>query len=135
MFKFVSNSHIALNVVLANGASVHVVFVEHTGKGSVFYTADEQLAAGLRSHVRFGKLFKEEAMPEPKPVAATTKKVKAEAAAEEGEAVENKKTFSNNEDAKDFLAERYGISRSKLRTRAAIETAAKSVGITIEWTE
>lgn len=131
MFKFVSKSHVALNVVLPNGASAHVAFKEQTGKGSVFYTADEDLAVSLRNHQKFGKLFKEEQLAAPKPV--TTKKVKKEAPAAED--TENVKTFSNNEDAKDFLAERHGISRSKLRTRAAIETAAKSVGITIEWTE
>jgi predicted DsbA family dithiol-disulfide isomerase len=62
----------------------------------------------------------------------------AEAKSEAAQAAASKgvtKQFGNNEDAKEFLADRYGVSRSKMRTRAAIVEAAKSVGITIDWTE
>lgn len=132
MFKFTSNTHVAINVVLPNGANAHVSFSELSGKGSVFYTDNKDLAQALRCHHRFGKMFKEEIVIE-KPA----KKV-AEAKSESAQAPGNKgatKQFGNNEDAKEFLADRYGISRSKMRTRAAIIEAAKSVGITIEWTE
>ena len=47
----------------------------------------------------------------------------------------NKMEFSCNEDAKDYLAEKYGVVKSKLLTRKAIEDAAKENGIDIVWTK
>ena len=137
--KFVSKTHVAINVVLKSGANVHVTFLELTGKGSVYYTNNAEIADALRNHYKFGKLFKEEqeaAKPATKPAgepAGTVAKGAEDGAA--GMPKENVKEFANNEDAKDYLAERYGISRSKMRTRAAIEEAAKGVGITVKWTE
>lgn len=143
--KFISKTHVAINIVLASGANVHVTFIEKTGKGSVYYTDNPDIANALRSHYKFGKLFKEEQEPAPavKPAAKATGVVAGipagntvgTGATEEGTKTENVKEFANNEDAKDYLAERYGISRSKMRTRAAIEEAAKSVNITVKWTE
>lgn len=43
--------------------------------------------------------------------------------------------FACNDDAKDYLAETYGVSRSKMRNKADIEKAAKDYGITIIWKE
>ena len=142
--KFVSKTHVAINVVLKNGANVHVTFMELTGKGSVYYTNSPEIAEALRSHYKYGKLFKEEQEPATKPATKVTGTGQKETdgnmgtTAEGGEQApktENVKEFANNEDAKDYLAERYGISRSKMRTRAAIEEAAKGVGITVKWTE
>lgn len=130
MFKFTSNTHVAINVVLPNGANTHVSFSELSGKGSVFYTDNKDLATALRGHHRFGKMFKEESVIE-KPAKKVAKSEAAQAPANKGVV----KQFGNNEDAKEFLADRYGISRSKMRTRAAIIEAAKSVGIDIDWIE
>lgn len=41
----------------------------------------------------------------------------------------------NVEDAKEYFADTYGINRSKLRTKAGIEEAAKGVGIEVVWTD
>lgn len=138
--KFVSKTHVAINVVLKNGANVHVTFMELTGKGSVYYTDSPAIAEALRNHYKFGKLFKEEQEPVKAAKPAKPAKPAAEATGTgrndgEGAKTENVKEFANNEDAKDYLAERYGISRSKMRTRAAIEEAAKSVNVTVKWTE
>ena len=139
--KFVSKTHVAINVVLKSGANVHVTFLELTGKGSVYYTNSPEIADALRNHYKYGKLFKEEkeaAKPAAKAAAKTEGNNDAEGTAgtpATAPKTENVKEFANNEDAKDYLAERYGISRSKMRTRAAIEEAAKGVGITVKWTE
>ena len=58
--KFRSKTHVAINVVLKSGANVHVTFMELTGKGSVYYTNNAEVAEALRNHYKFGKLFKEE---------------------------------------------------------------------------
>lgn len=41
------------------------------------------------------------------------------------------KEFDNNEDAKNFLADNYGVLKSKMRTRAEILAVGKSVGVNI----
>ena len=132
MAKFKSNTHVCLNVVTPNGANVHVSFTEQTGKGSVYYTKDPNMIAALRNHHRFGKLFVEEA----EPVQKVQEPVKETAASDQEETPKkNVKEFSNNEDAKDYFAERFDVSRSKLRTRAAIEEVAKGLGVTVIWKE
>ena len=131
MAKYISKTHVCLNVVTPSGANVHVSFTERTGDGSVYYTNDPELIVALESHPRYGRLFiKDESFLSVKaPVS-----VKSEpAAVPEKKAVT--KEFSNNEDAKDYFAEKFGVSRSKLRTRAAIDEAAKSFGVTVIWKE
>ena len=50
---------------------------------------------------------------------------------EDGNAVVFKAT--SNDDAKDYLAETFGVNRSKMRSRKSIEDVAKENGVTIEW--
>lgn len=136
--KFKSKSHVAINVTLPSGTNVHVTFMELSGKGSVFYTNSQELAEAIRKHQKFGKLFTEEKQEEEKPAAK-----KQAAPVNNAEAPVNNepantntasvKEFSSNADAVDYLSERYGISRTKMRTRSAIEEAAKGVGVTIKW--
>lgn len=125
MAKFVSKSHACLSVVLDSGNSVHVSFTEVTGGSSVLYTNDEAIIKGLRRHPRYGKLFKEE---KEAPV------VKAPVAKEKAKAPEKDVIpFATLEDAKDYFSDRYGVSRSKMRTMAAVEDVAKSHGVDITW--
>lgn len=42
-------------------------------------------------------------------------------------------SFANEEDAKEYIANKYGVSRTRLKTRASIERAAVELGMTIEW--
>lgn len=136
MFKFISKSQVAINVVLPGGTNVHVSFLEMTGGGGVYYTDNANMANALRQHHKYGKLFKEVEVVE-KPVAK--KKAPAAKQAEDGttqDQAENgikEMEFKNVEDAKDYLAERFGISRSKMKTRGAIEQVAKAEGIKVNW--
>lgn len=116
--KYIAKTQIAINVI-KGGANVHVTFVPRTGGGSVFYTDDDELAKGLESHSRYGKLFKKVSEKEeaPKRVAKTTKLVPETPKQRE-------MTFSDYEDAKDWLVEQFGLSRTKLRSMSAIEAAA-----------
>lgn len=131
MYKFTAKSHIALSVPMEKG-NAHISFVEKTGAGSTFYTDNKKVAEALRKHPKFGKLFREEE------VKVETKKPKAAVATGDGEGAggssAQKVPFSNNEDAKEYLADRFGVSRSKLRTRQEMEAVAKENGIVIEWT-
>ena len=64
MKKYTSKSDISLSVQMVGGGSVRVSFSPVTGGGSVFYTDDSQLQAAMEKHAKFGKLFKEEEVPE-----------------------------------------------------------------------
>lgn len=131
MFKFKSKSHVAINVVMPGGANAHIAFMEVTGGGSVYYTNNPDVASALRQHSKFGRLFKEVEVIE-KPVVKKQSAPKAESQQAAGDGLKEME-FKNNEDAKDYLAERYGISRSKMKTRAAIEESAKGVGLKVKW--
>lgn len=126
--KYIAKTQLALNVV-RNGKSIHVTFTPQTGGGSVFYTDDPSVAKALESHYKFGKLFKkaEEKVQAPSaiPVAKAAEKVPAKAEVKK----ERTLTFPCYEDAKDYLVETYGISRTKLRSQTAIEAAAKANNI------
>ena len=133
MFKFTSKTHVCLSVALKGGGNAHVSFTELTGKGSVFTTDNELLAESLRQHHKFGKLFKEEEVKEEPAADAKGGGENATGVHNATGATEGVLTFDNNEDAKDYLAEKYSISRSKMRTRAAIVEAAKGVGVQVSW--
>jgi len=52
-----------------------------------------------------------------------------------GEHLPQEVEFDNNEDAKDYFAEHYGVSRTRLRTRSAIEEVANSLNVKVTWKE
>lgn len=133
MFKFISKSHVAINVIMPGGKNVHISFMEMTGGGSAYTTNNVDMANALRQHNKFGKLFKEVAVVEKPAVKKATPAKPAEAQNGAGGDGTKEMSFKNNEDAKDYLAERFGISRSKMKTRAAIEESAKQVGIKVKW--
>lgn len=111
------------------GSYIHLTFVPKTGGGSEFYTNDESLQEALEKHSYFGRLFRLE-----KAVKKETPKPKAEPA-ESNDVSKNRLEFKNNDDAKEYFADRFGISRSRLRSRAAIEEAARKYGVEITWKE
>lgn len=143
MFKFKAKTHVCISVATSKkGVRAHVSFTELTGKGSVYITKDSKLAEAMRKHPKFGKLFVEEKLKdEPEATVAPVSQPQSEAVPEsetaEAPASTEQKTveFSCVEDGKEYFAETFGISRSKLRTRADIEAAALEHGITIKWPE
>lgn len=152
--KYQSKSSISLSVLMGTGKSVHVSFDSVTGGGSVFYTEDEELQAALAKHPKFGRLFKEVAVATvttAKPAVKATVKVEQPAAEEEvedevedndetTEEAENEATeeeasnlkqihVTDLEDAKNYLADNYGVSRTKIRSKKAIVEVAEANGI------
>jgi len=107
--------------MLGNGHSLHVAFSPLTGGGSVYYTDNETIQAALEKHHHFGKLFREEAIEEPK-----------EEAPVEVEAGSSKIMVKDIDEAKEYLCEHYGLSRTKLKTLAAVEAAAAANGIAFD---
>ena len=89
----------------------------------MYTTNDEQLEAALERHAKFGKLFK---VIETKPV--EVKKAAPKAVKKD----ESKVEVSSAEDAKEYLIDKFGISRTKLRTIKAIKETAEKKGIVFE---
>lgn len=139
--KYKAKSCISISVTLPTGGVAHVSFSPMTGGGSTFYTDDTVLQEGLEKHPKFGRLFVLVEHGQSAPPNDTM--AKDSVSENEAEVTEQPSDTSQttirtvemqcNDDAKDYLAEKFGISRSKLRTRADIEKAANANGIQILW--
>lgn len=123
--KYISNTHACVSIILPNGKSAHISFAPKTGGGSVFYTEDKNIQDGLESHYRYGKLFRLE-----KSINNDSAKKKENAKTKKEDKPELKEvTVSCADDAKDYLSENFGVSRTKLKSLAAINKAAEANGI------
>ena len=129
MYKFRAKTHIGITVNV-KGGHVHITFTELTGGGSIYTTESKEIAEALRKHHKFGKLFTEEEVKE-----ETAKQQELEQKKADDRAKQSIKEFACVEDAKEYMADTFGISRSKLRTRGDIEKQAAGRGITIQWAD
>lgn len=142
--EYRAKTHIHINVIMPNGTNRHVSFLPQSDGSSVLVTTDKELQAALERHDRYGKLFKainvapqtaERTIPKPSELFKSAIEDEAEGKAEEETEAESEMltvTVTDREMAKEYLADRFGISRSKLKTKAAIEQAALQKGIIFE---
>lgn len=154
--KYSAKSCISISIKLPTGGSTHVSFAPKTGGGSVFYTDNEKIQEGLENHSKYGKLFKldsEQDVTASKP-AKEVKPIVTDATSntdtdveenaytaglsdgtdgDEGPAALIEKEVTCNDDAKDYLAEKFNVSRSKLRNREQIDSAAEANGVKFIW--
>lgn len=130
--EYRSNSCLSLSVVLPSGKSAHIVFTPRTGTGSIYYTSDEMIQKALESHHRFGKAFFLVQSKSTSAAAPTTTESEAETATATETPVAATKAIevSSLDDAKDYLADKYGLSRTKIRTWSAANKYAEEVGVT-----
>lgn len=131
--KYQAGTDLSFSVMVGN-ERVRVVFEGKTMGCSIYGTRDEKLQKAIESHYWFkDKFFLVEAVDEKKE-AAEAKKRAAEA---KKRAAEEKKTHivTDFEDARDYLAETFGVSRSKLKTKEDILSIAKEKGIELEGLE
>ena len=150
--KYKAKSLISISVTLATGGNTHISFSPVTGGGSVYYTENEKIQAGLEGHPKYGKLFTlEETVANAtgttaKAAGTTAKAVVPQPTTEEGTqqgeegASDGEGTGSVyelkaacNDDAKDWLADKFGVSRSKMRSRQDIEKVAENNGVKVVW--
>ena len=139
--KYRAKSHVSLSVLLKSGKSVHVTFSPLTGGGSVFYTGDAELQQALERHLKYGRLFKLEVKKEPPTLVKQLRYTSAapEPSAEVSEKPAKKKAeplkyvVACNDDAKEYLADKFGVSRSKMRNRTQIEEVAKANNVELVW--
>lgn len=139
--KYKAKSCISISVALSTGGVAHISFSPMTGGGSTFYTDDAVLQESLEKHPKFGRLFVLVEHEQSPMKANTATKDENEPDPSTGEERPIANVHSSvrmvevqcNDDAKDYLAEKFGVSRSKLRSRAAIDEAAKANGVQFVW--
>ena len=133
--KYTARSHVALTIYLADGGRKHVSFSQLTGGGSVYITNDEAEQKALERHPSFGKLFRIDAAfaaAQKLPTfGASVKAPKVEAQAPAAPKIQ-KVHMPSLADAKEYIADNFGVSRSKLRTKASIEAEALKHNIEFE---
>lgn len=117
-----SGSDISINVILADNKNLHISFTPSSDGTSTYTTKDAGVQAAIEKHYRFDKLFRlarveDERKPKEKPVQAAPVKKNEEI------------SVPDLSVAKDILADRFGISRTLLRTKDAIIEHAAAHGV------
>lgn len=133
--KYQAGTDLAFSVMVGDGR-MRIVFEGKTMGSSVYMTRDPKVQKAIESHYWFNdKFFLVESVDEKKE-AAEAKKKKAAAKAKKKVADEKKThVVTDVEDAKDYLAETYGVSRSKMKTKEDILAIAKENGVELEGLE
>lgn len=132
--KYQAGTDLSFSVMVGN-ERVRVVFEGKTMGCSIYGTRDEKLQKAIESHYWFkDKFFLKEVVDEKKEAAEAKKRA---AAKTKKKAAEEKKTHivTDFEDARDYLAETFGVSRSKLKTKEDILSIAKEKGVELEGLE
>ena len=140
-----ANTNISINVVLPSSKkNLHIAFVPMSDGSSVFSTENEEIQKGIESHYKFGSLFrfvgaantrKQKNAPVKFKTNEATAPVEAEGIDENGESEDGtavKVTVTDLASAKDYLADKFGISRTLLRNTKAIIEQAAAHGIEFE---
>lgn len=120
---YTANTEVSINV-LVGGAHCHLAFIPRTLGGSSFATDDPMLQEAIEQHRFFGSRIT---------LASTMddnhQEVVAKASEQDGQPVEI--TFSSMSDAKDYCAEQFDISRTRLRSISQIKAIAEDNGVVI----
>ena len=132
--KYQAGTDLAFSVMVGD-ERMRIVF-EGKSTGSSFYmTRDPKVQKAIESHYWFNdKFFLVESIDEKKEAAEAKKK----AAAKTKKKVDDEKkthVVTDFEDAKDYLADTYGVSRSKMKTKEDILAIAKEKGVELEGLE
>lgn len=132
--KYQAGSDLAFSVMVGN-ERMRIVFEGKSTGSSVYMTRDPKVQKAIESHYWFkDKFFLVESIDEKKEAAEAKKKAAAKAKKKEAD---EKKTHvvTDVEDAKDYLAETYGVSRSKMKTKEDILAIANEKGVELEGLE
>lgn len=131
--KYQAGTDLAFSVMVGN-ERMRIIFEGKSMGSSVYMTRDPKVQKAIESHYWFNdKFFLEESIDEKKEAAEAKKK----AAAKTKKKVDEKKTHivTDVEDSKEYLAEAFGVSRSKMKTKDDILAIAKEKGVELEGLE
>lgn len=132
--KYQAGTDLAFSVMVGN-ERMRILFEGKSTGSSVYMTRDPKVQKAIESHYWFNdKFFLVESIDEKKEAAEAKKK---DAAKAKKKVADEKKTHlvTDVEDAKDYLAETYGVSRSKMKTKEDILDIAKEKGVELEGLE
>lgn len=127
---YIANTDVAFTVSVGNKRK-RVSFISKSGnEGSVYFTSDPKLQEGIEKHPWYGdKVTLRETVDE-KALAEEEEKKKAAHDDDGGETLVHHVDSPN--EAKDYLADKFGISRSKMKTLSSILAVAKECGVVLE---
>lgn len=131
--KYQAGTDLAFSVMVGD-ERMRIIFEGKTMGCSVYMTRDPKVQKAIESHYWYkDKFFLVESVDEKKEAAEAKKKV----ADEKKKVADEKKTHvvTDVEDAKDYLAEAFGVSRSKMKTKEDILNIAKEKGVELEGLE
>lgn len=123
---YTSDSHISINVVLKSGKSCHISFIPLSSGGSVFSTSIEDVQKALEKHYRYGSLFV--LSGEEREDESAVKVTESSVSESKGIVVH----VSDFGEAKDYLADKHGVSRTSLKSQKSILDAAATLGVMFE---
>ena len=132
--KYQAGTDLAFSVMVGN-ERMRILFEGKSTGSSVYMTRDPKVQKAIESHYWFNdKFFLVESIDEKKEATEAKKKAAAKA---KKKVADEKKTHvvTDVEDAKDYLAETYGVSRSKMKTKEEILAIAKENGVELEGLE
>ena len=131
MFKvYQAGSDLSFSVNMKNGQR-RIVFEPQSHGTSVYSTRNTEEQNAIEKHYWFkDKFWILEAVDEKKAAAEAKKKAAAESKKKEQE--KNTHYVEDLQDAKDYLAEKFGVSRSKMKTKDEILAVAKEKGVELE---
>lgn len=134
MFKtYQGYSDLAFNVSL-EGKLRRIVFDGQSRGTSIYSTRDSKEQKAIEAHHWFGdKFWLLEEVDEKKQEAETKKKAAAKAKKSEDE--QKSVQVASIPDAKEYLADTFGISRSKMKTKEDVLAIAKENNIVLEGLE
>ena len=138
MKKYIAKSHVAVCVTFANGSHKHINFFPKTTGGSVYYTDNKDEQDALEAHPKFGKLYKVDnefnetvaAQPAnaPSPAVSGEEGQNPANGADKGDTLITI-TVTDLNSAKDYLCDKFGLSRTKLKSKTSIINAARENGV------
>lgn len=132
--KYQAGTDLAFSVMVGN-ERMRINFEGKSTGSSVYMTRDPKVQKAIESHYWFNdKFFLVESIDEKKEAAEAKKK---SAAKTKKKLADEKKTHvvTDIEDAKDYLAETFGVSRSKMKTKEDILAISKEKGVELEGLE
>lgn len=125
-----ANTNISINVVLPSNKSLHIAFTPLSNGSSVFSTGNREIQIAIENHYNFGSLFRCIAAN------ATVQGKTAITTGNDNTGDDDRKTIKVSvpdlSSAKDYLADRFGISRTSLRSEKAIMEQAAAHNIEFE---
>lgn len=129
---YIANTDVAFTVSVGNNRK-RVSFISKSGnEGSVYFTDNPEVQEGIEKHPWFGdKVMLRESFSDEELAAEEDGKNLADNG--DGEPLVHHVDSPN--EAKDYLADKFGISRSKMRTLSAILAVAKECGVVLEGLE